>query len=257
MISIDDLRKIARLKGLTNTSYAEKDYILDVALLSISRNTKDELVFKGGTCLYKFYKMNRFSEDIDFTLIKEIDVDGLLKKIVSDMALFGIESEAKDRKTVVNSIMARLKAKGPLYKGTIQSLSSIRVDINMKSSVDLGPTTASYNSLYPDVPHFSLLIMQEGELLAEKVRAVMTRTKARDLYDLWFLVEQKGVTFDKELVEKKLRYYAEKWNFGKFSKRFEAFSEATWERELKPLVLGRAPDFETVRRSILKKVSKA
>ena len=70
MLSAEELSETARIKGIKNKGYAEKDYILDIVLLLISRNTKDELVFKGGTCLYKFYKIARFSEDIDFTLKK-------------------------------------------------------------------------------------------------------------------------------------------------------------------------------------------
>ena len=42
--------------------------------MSISNHTKNELVFKGGTCLYKFYKFNRFSEDIDFSALSPIDL---------------------------------------------------------------------------------------------------------------------------------------------------------------------------------------
>ncbi len=62
MISIDELKKMAKIKGLS-LGNAEKDYLIDIVLLLISRNTKDELVFKGGTCLYKFHNLDRFSED--------------------------------------------------------------------------------------------------------------------------------------------------------------------------------------------------
>ena len=50
MISIEELRKISKLKGIFNLGNTEKDYIQDIVLLSISRNTKDEMIFKGGTC---------------------------------------------------------------------------------------------------------------------------------------------------------------------------------------------------------------
>ena len=64
MISLDELISKARLKSMS-LGNAEKDYLIDLTLFSISKNTKDELVFKGGTCLSKFYNLDRFSEDID------------------------------------------------------------------------------------------------------------------------------------------------------------------------------------------------
>jgi len=248
MISIENLRRIARIKGLSMGN-AEKDYIIDIALLSISRNTKDEMVFKGGTCLSKFYRISRFSEDIDFTLRKELDISGLLRKIMSDLSSFGIESEIKQEKKAFNSMMVVMRTKGPLYMGKPSSLSSIKIDINLKSSIDLEPLVSTYNPIYPDIPSFSLPVMQEKEILAEKARAVMTRAKARDVYDLWFLIE-KGVPFDTNLVRKKLGYYGEKWSLPKFRKSL-SMKEAVWEAELAPLIGGAIPSFRDARRLIL------
>ncbi len=206
MITIEQLKEVAKLKGIRNLGYAEKDYLIDIILLSISRNTKNELVFKGGTCLYKFYKIDRFSEDIDFTLRKELDVDRLLEKIISDLKSFGIEAEIKIKKKALNSVMTTIRTKGPLYAGTSQTFSNIRIDINLKSSVDIDinlkssvdiePEVAKYSSLHPDIPTFSLVIMQEKEIFSEKIRTILTREKARDVYDLWFLLE-KGVWLKK------------------------------------------------------------
>ena len=89
MITRKELEEIARLKGLS-LGNTEKDYLLDIALLSISKNTKNELVFKGGTCLYKFYKLNRFSEDLDFSAVKKTNINLLIKNIISDFERFGI-----------------------------------------------------------------------------------------------------------------------------------------------------------------------
>lgn len=252
MISIDEIKRIAWLKGIKSAGNAEKDYLLDIALLSVSRSTKDELIFKGGTCLSKFYKLDRFSEDLDFTLRKELDIDGLLKKICSVLSSFGIESEIRDKKSAYNSVMATIRAKGPLYKNTPMSLSNIGIDINLKSSIDMEPEPARYNSLYPDVPSFSILVMQEPEILAEKIRAVMTRTKARDVYDIWFLLG-KGVEFDEILARKKTEYYKQEWNPKEFIKRIDA-QKAAWKTELGPIVSA-VPDFREVKKLILEKIS--
>jgi len=253
MISIEELKRIAKLKGIRNLGYAEKDYLIEIALLSISRNTKDELVFKGGTCLYKFHKLDRFSEDIDFTAKKELDADVLLKKITDDLASFGIEARVKDKKTTFNSVMATIRAKGHLYNGDAKALASIGVDINLKSSVDLEPVLAKYSPLYTDIPSFSLLVMREEEILAEKIRAIMSRTKARDVYDLWFLLK-KGVKFDAELARKKLGYYSQEWNFEEFRKHIN-LKEGVWLSELKSLI-DNVPEFKETRDFILSEISK-
>jgi len=48
--------------------------------------------------------------------------------------------------------------------------------------------------------------MKKEEILAEKVRAMSIRRRARDLYDIAFLLK-KGVSMEYELINKKLSYY--------------------------------------------------
>ena len=220
-------------------------------MLSIAKNTKDELIFKGGTCLFKFYKLNRFSEDIDFTLTKDLDIDLLFQKIISDLALFNITTKVKNKKKVFNSFLTIMQMNGPLYNGKPFSLASVRIDINTKSSIDLNPFNLRLDSIYPDIPAFSLRVMQEKEILAEKVRAILSRTKARDVYDLWFLLT-KGVEFDKTLIEKKLSYYNQKWNKAEFKKRLSS-NEKIWGIELSPLI-NTIPEFKTVKNLITSKL---
>lgn len=248
MIDLSELRRVARIKGLS-LGYAEKDYLIDICLLSISRRTKDELIFKGGTSLYKFYKLDRFSEDIDFTARRKFNVNLLLKRIISDMKLFGVEAMIRDKKKVLNSFLINLRIKGPLYNGKPQSYSKIGIDINLKSSVDLEPMNAKYSPIYSDLPPFSLLIMQEKEILAEKVRAILERDKARDVYDLWFLLRE-GVEFNSDLVRTKLKYYNEKWSKNKFIKKLEE-KKKIWKTELMPLITD-IPEFEETKKFILK-----
>ena len=48
--------------------------------------------------------------------------------------------------------------------------------------------------------------MNLNEVGAEKVRAILTRQKARDVHDLYYLLEKKKIVFDGKLVDKKLAY---------------------------------------------------
>ena len=248
MIDRHTLEGIARIKGL-NLGNAERDYLLDIVLLLISRRTKNELIFKGGTALFKFYGLNRFSEDLDFTLMKELDIEKAFSDITKDTKFFGIDTKIKDKTIALNSIFLTLKTKGPLYNGHERSMSTIRIDINKKITVDRKPETKDYSSLYPDIPTFSVLVMNQEELLAEKLRVLLTREKARDLYDIWFMLKR-GVVLDITLLEKKLDYYDKK--FSKTELKGAVRNKAKiWEVELRPLVLGELPKFSVVAKECL------
>lgn len=251
MISLEDLKAKARIKGLS-LGNAEKDYLLDILLLSVSKNTKDELVFKGGTCLYKFYNLSRFSEDVDFTAVKRIDMEKLAEDIISDMKQFGVDCRVRSKKEPFNSVLLSLRCEGPLFSGAAQTFSSVRIDVNFKSAIDMEPEAKTFSSMY-DIPPFSLLVMQEKEIMAEKIRAIVTRNKARDVYDLWAMVSR-GVKIGDTLVSKKLAYYNAEFDYGEFEKAVEKKSGA-WERDLKPL-LRQLPPFADVKKAILSEAKK-
>ena len=248
MITKSELFDTARLKGIDNKGYAEKDYLLELVLFSLSKNMKDELIFKGGTALYKFFKLDRFSEDLDFSGVKEIDIGGLMKKVMNDLSKFNVESEISKIKEPFNSVLITLRIKGQLYDGNSRTVSNIRIDINKKSKVELEPLRLKFASLYRDIPSFYVLVMQEKEILAEKIRALMTRDKARDLYDAFELIMNK-IEIDKKLIEKKLRYYNLKFSKGELSKSIDE-KEKLWGVELKPLLV-ELPDFAEVKKKIL------
>lgn len=63
----------------------DKDYVLGHFLSVFIAHYKDDLVFKGGTCLRKCYIKNyRFSEDLDFTALNKNFV--LDQKILQSIA---------------------------------------------------------------------------------------------------------------------------------------------------------------------------
>ena len=91
------------------------------------------------------------------------------------------------------------------------------------------------------IPAFEVYVMKEEEIFAEKIRAIMTRKSARDLYDLIFLLE-KNVTTKKSLIEKKLNYSKIIFEKNKFLKNCKEL-DTIWKSELKSLVK-HVPDFK-------------
>ncbi len=228
MINKDELREYAKTRGL-NLGQAEKDYFQNILLFILYQYYGKSLIFKGGTALSKCYGSPRFSEDLD---------------------LFRIKFEMETREYEVGMKII-LRIKGPLYTGITHSLCRLVIDISFRENVLPPPIVKTIGRFMEEVPEFDVFVMQEKEILAEKVRAVLTRAKARDIYDLWFLL-RKGVDFDLNLVNKKLEYYGMKWSMEKFTEAITLRSEI-WETELKPL-LGTVPDFSEVRKLILEKI---
>ena len=250
MLSYDELENIARLKRLSIKN-AEKDYLQDLMLFSIYSNVGKELIFKGGTCLYKIYKLNRFSEDLDFTLTKRIEVKKLADKIVSDLSLINIKSKIKEIKEYKNEINVRVLINGPLYKGNKETQCFIPLNISLREQPLLEPNKESIISLYKEIPNFEIFTMQEREILAEKVRAIFTRTKPRDIYDLWFLVAKKNIILDLELVNKKLLLYSLKFDVKKFRDKIENM-KGLWQIDLKNLIMGELQEFKDIKSEIFK-----
>ena len=129
MISRLELSRIAEAKHLEIRT-AEKDYLLELLLFSLS-DYRRSLVFKGGTALYKFYNLNRFSEDLDFDLIgKRFDINKMIKKITRNLELIGIQRTLYEKKDYSNETNIRFAIRGPYYDGSKNSLSRITINIS-------------------------------------------------------------------------------------------------------------------------------
>ena len=213
MIDIDELIKIAKKKGLKNKEFIEKDYYIDLLLYEFSSLTNN-LVFKGGTALYKIYGFPRFSEDIDFTAIGKIDINKIIDKI-SKKHKFKIS-----KKTFGTSIMLKFS-----FDGFLTEKNRIRIDINRYHKTK-NYSLIPFISSYIDFPPFMLYVMNKNEILAEKIHAIYNRNKARDLYDLFYLLRTEKP--DIKLIKTKVPEFKVFDFLNKLPKY-----EKTWDREIK------------------------
>lgn len=245
MIEIDEIKRLAKKQKLTSYQQ-EKQYIQAITLSGIYAELADELVFKGGTALFFFYGLNRFSEDLDFTQREHINTQKLRTAISNMFDLLGIHHEIKKEPSFAGDTL-KIKAKGPLYKGLLSEC-NVRVEISHRNDIVLRPDIKEFIPLYNDLRPFSIPVMKKEEILAEKIRALMTRTRARDLYDLAFLLK-KEVQWDENLVNKKLVYYKKHYEYEAFEKNILAIKEI-WNAELHGLVTP-LPSFDDVLKIIL------
>jgi hypothetical protein len=122
MLRGEEIVEIARLRKLKPWQ-EEKRYLQALILYAVS---EWPLVLKGGTYLWLFHGLNRFSVDLDFTATGNISTSKV-KEIPEALRLFGAESSARYRYTLT----IRVAVKGPLYR-TEKDTSYIRLDISRR-----------------------------------------------------------------------------------------------------------------------------
>lgn len=241
MIDLGTLKRIAKTKGINNIGFAEKDYFQEIIMLGISREAPD-LVFKGGTALYKLHGLNRFSEDLDFS--GKIDKT-TVRRISGYIKDFGYETDFLI-KTMKTGTLLTFITQGFLYHGTPESKARIQMDVS-RTSINLDPNWHQFFSLYPDIPSFKLKAMALEEILTEKVRALLVRNKARDAYDIWYLLS-KGIRVDVFLIRQKLELYNLKLDKSTLNAALKVCKEG-WNRELKAFLI-EVPVFMDIKQRI-------
>ena len=239
MISLEELKEHAKKKAL-NLGQAEKDYFQEVILFILYREYGAELVFKGGTALTKCYGFDRFSEGLDFNVTKELNPSSVIS---SGLDSFYVEHEVEEKK-YQNSINITCRIQGPLYNGS--RLCKISIDLSIRQKTLLKPKVKKIGLMVEQLPSFNVVVMDKAEILAEKIRALFTRNKARDVYDIYYLLQDTTPDFD--LIEKKLSFYSLKFSIDTLKQKLSE-KEKIWDSELKHLTSA-YPAFADARETI-------
>lgn len=202
-----------------------------------------QIAFKGGTYLWFFHGLRRFSEDLDFTSTGKLPAD-LAHRVFNGLQLYGVENQLKILKDNINGLSFRILANGPLNTGDMDRC-SVYVEISKRERL-LSETVP----MKLDMPAYQMPVklvrgMGLDEVGAEKVRAILTRKKARDIYDLFFLVSRKNIGFRRDFVSSKLEFYSIEFDRRDFFKEI-ASRERDFHRELSHIVLDEIPEFKDV-----------
>ncbi len=177
--------------------YLEKDYYL-TALLYFLKDVPD-ICFKGGTALNKiFLNHTRLSEDLDFTCVGPLEKT---KKAILEIAESHKEFFIRTQFDKQTPNFFRLKI---TYKTITDLRPEIVVDVNKQASVYLKPQKYKIPHFYDEIPEFEVSALDKKELIAEKVRTLFQRKKARDYFDLYSIIQEK-IPIDLALVKKKLK----------------------------------------------------
>jgi uncharacterized protein len=241
----------------------ERDYCLAWFLVGLSRSPlREYLVFKGGTALKRCYFGDyRFSEDLDFTLAREMSIESILGAFEG---LYGEVRHAsgivfrlsrRDRKKHRNSHTFYLAYEGPLPSA---STKEVKVDITISERfvcpLQERLVVRGYEE-YIDLPEdSSIRAYALDEIAVEKTVALTDRARnePRDLYDIWYLTSNGHVDLAMLVpeIDSKLEFRDRtRDGFGEDLARKEKRFRKLWNTRLASQMAD-LPRFEEVYRSV-------
>ncbi|HEY5234738.1 MAG TPA: nucleotidyl transferase AbiEii/AbiGii toxin family protein, partial [Rhabdochlamydiaceae bacterium] len=197
-------------KSKADYQNALQEIIQELALEGLARaKFFEKAAFYGGTCLRILYQLDRFSEDLDFSLLvpdPHFKLEPYLKSIEAHIQSYGfnVSIQKKDKTQATSVLSAFLKA------NTLENF--IRIGLNaeerkhihveenikIKLEIDVDPpprfNTEMVEMHVPGlyyVKSYSLPDLFAGKMSAVLARQWKGRTKGRDWYDLIWYVTKK------------------------------------------------------------------
>ena len=175
-----------------------KEITQEVALAGLSRVGFFKLAaFQGGTSLRILYGLNRFSEDLDFSLNKpssHFNWNPFLIGLQTELKAYGYQLQIQDRSSIENPVkMGFLKddSIGKILELRHKSTSTAK-SIKIKLEIDTNPPAGALTEQkYIDFPLTVPVVAHDPtSLFAGKCHALLCRPweKGRDWYDfLWYV----------------------------------------------------------------------
>ena len=156
----------------------------------------DKAAFYGGTCLRIFYGLQRFSEDMDFSLLQSDDhfaLDNYFDTIITEFKALGKEViiNKKTKTTQTNIESAFLKETTEIYDLQLTTERQIKIKIEVDTQPPTDFSTEYKLLLLPFsfmTRCYSLSDLYAGKMHAFLFRNWKNRVKGRDWYDFEFYV---------------------------------------------------------------------
>lgn len=193
-------------KSLDDSKRALREIIQEVALLGLWRSKFfDKAAFYGGTALRILYGLDRFSEDLDFSLLEpmdDFDLSRYTASLAEELEAFGfnirVEHVNKVVETAVQSAFLKADTRNELLvieaveensKGVLRG-EVLKIKLEVDTDPPAGFATHTRYLLLP-IP-FAVRCYTLPDLFAGKMHALLcrrwkNRVKGRDWYDLiWY-----------------------------------------------------------------------
>ena len=188
---------------------ALKEVVQEVALCGLSRaGFFKHAAFYGGTALRIFYGLDRFSEDLDFSLVTpnpDFPLNRYFSGLESEIAALGLKFSIEEKQKTVDSVIKSAFLKGNTKEHILSIYDVNNIDINpdevikIKFEVDTNPPAfAQFENKYRLLPSpYQVKLYDMSSLFAGKIHAVICRSwknrvKGRDLYDYVFYLSRQA-----------------------------------------------------------------
>lgn len=187
---------------------ALRETMQEITLAGLSRtNFYEKAAFYGGTALRIFHKLDRFSEDLDFSLLKKdpgFSIEPYFNPIINEFEALGLSVSIKERTKKIDSAIdsAFLKSETiwktlildeiPSYQG-VKLNKSVKIKIEVDRDPPLGFKTEEKLLLQPY--SFYVNCLAPPDLFAGKLHALLfrkwkNRVKGRDWFDFEWYIQQ-------------------------------------------------------------------
>lgn len=173
----------------SDSRMVEQDLIISRLLVELFNHPflANSLAFRGGTAIYKLFISNpvRYSEDIDLVQIKAEPIGATVTAIRSIIdPILGEPERKRSKKTFTLSYNILAEGESQPQK--------LKIEINTREHFSV------YGFKHKDfiiksrwfTGKSKILSYDFDELLGTKIRAFYQRDKGRDLFDLWFALQQ-------------------------------------------------------------------
>lgn len=174
----------------------------------------DQIYFKGGTALRMLFNSPRFSEDLDFSSsVNDIRaLEDAILETLTDIARENVDTDIAESTTTTGGYLAIFTFQ------TDHIPVSIQIEISFREGKKRGEAVTIVSDF---LPAYTVIVLEREQLIDEKIRALLFRKKARDFYDLYFILranllrphkravlphvlktlEQSRINFEQELKE--------------------------------------------------------
>ena len=208
-------------KNTEEKKNAIKEVMQEIVLCALSKaGFFNEAAFYGGTALRIFYHLDRFSEDLDFSLLikdKDFDLSIYFPKLKETVKSFGLNVEIEIKEKTKDSNIQSAFLKGDTIEhfllfypdDLIQGINK-NEKVKIKFEIDtMPPGCATYEIKYRLLPiPYSIKLYDEASLFSGKIHAIIcrswkSRVKGRDLYDYVFYLSR-NIQFNLPHLREKL-----------------------------------------------------
>ena|SRR3990167_9077221 len=202
----EEAEKLSQEQKIDITQIVREEWEIKILKVLFDSLLGKKIYFKGGTALRLAYGSPRFSEDLDFTQIKSIskkDTDDFLVKIKSTYP----EIDLNDYMDKFYTLLLEFKIKEEYLPRSF----SIKIEISKRQTKQY---IFSLFLLTSRTTNLQVLANVENieSIYEEKLLAIKTRSKPRDLFDLWFISQKQKMILPRNLPKLRKNFLRQELN---------------------------------------------